>query len=119
MELVHDIAEDRRVEYEGIVDLMMAYADPGDAEAPAVADRIARAALQPEHLWRSMGLENRAALRTLFETHFPGLAVGNDKDMRWKKYLYKRLCGWPGFHVCTQPSCEVCPDYAECFGPED
>jgi nitrogen fixation protein NifQ len=44
-----------------------------------------------------MGLVNRSELRTLLFTHFPTLAAGNTKDMRWKKYLYKRLCGWPGF----------------------
>jgi nitrogen fixation protein NifQ len=44
-----------------------------------------------------MRLSDRAELRTLLEQHFPELAAGNTKDMRWKKYLYKRLCGWPGF----------------------
>ena len=77
---------------------MLENAAPNDPEAPAVAERIATAALEPGHLWRAMGLTDRADLRELFETHFPALAAGNDRDMRWKKYLYKRLCGWPGFH---------------------
>ena len=77
---------------------MLENAAPNDPAAPAVAERIARASLEPGHLWRAMGLTDRADLRALFETHFPALAAGNDRDMRWKKYLYKRLCGWPGFH---------------------
>ena len=28
---------------------------------------------------------------------FPALEAANDKDMRWKKFLYKRMCGWSGF----------------------
>lgn len=28
---------------------------------------------------------------------FPTLYEANTKDMRWKKFLYKRLCGWSGF----------------------
>ncbi len=42
-------------------------------------------------------LQDRSELRVLLQTHFPELAAGNTRDMRWKKYLYKRLCGWPGF----------------------
>jgi len=93
-----DIPENRRSEYEGIVGLLMESAVPGDEGAPAAADAIARGSLLEGHLWRAMRLDSRDELRTLFETHFPELAAGNTKDMRWKKYLYKRLCGWPGFH---------------------
>jgi len=92
-----DIPENRRVEYEGLVGLMLESADPCDAEAPRVADAVARGALEAGHLWRNMRLRDRAEVRALLEAHFPELAAGNTKDMRWKKYLYKRLCGWPGF----------------------
>lgn len=92
-----DIPENRRAEYEGILGLLLEHASTADPDACPVADRIARASLEPGHLWRAMRLDDRAQLRQLFETHFPELAAGNTKDMRWKKYLYKRLCGWPGF----------------------
>lgn len=92
-----DIPTNRGDEYAGLIDLLMSHAAPDDAVAPAVADRIARGSLLDGHLWRAMELESRQELRDLFETHFPELAAGNTKDMRWKKYLYKRLCGWPGF----------------------
>jgi nitrogen fixation protein NifQ len=92
-----DIPAERRREYEALVGLLMESASPDDALAGSVADRISRASMQPGHLWRAMELEDRGELRALFENHFPALAAGNTKDMRWKKYLYKLLCGWPGF----------------------
>lgn len=92
-----DIPASRGTEYDGIFGLLMEHAAAGDAEAASVADRIARGCLADGHLWRAMELMSRSELRELFETHFPELAAGNTKDMRWKKYLYKRLCGWPGF----------------------
>ncbi len=92
-----DITQEHLKEYEALVGLLLESARAGDERAPAVAGRIATGCLKPGHLWRGMGLESRAALRELFETHFPDLAAGNTKDMRWKKYLYKLLCGWPGF----------------------
>ncbi len=92
-----DIPKERQNEYRALVDLLLESAAPGDDEAAAVADRISRASMQPGHLWRAMELDDRSELRALFETHFPALAAGNTKDMRWKKYLYKLMCGWPGF----------------------
>ena len=92
-----DIPENRISEYQGLVKLLLESADPQDADAPAVADAVARGSLQDGHLWRNMRLQDRSELRVLLETHFPELAAGNTRDMRWKKYLYKRLCGWPGF----------------------
>jgi nitrogen fixation protein NifQ len=91
------IRSDSEAEYEALRCLLLEHADPVDEAAENVASHVARASLEPGHLWRTMGLVNRSELRTLLFTHFPTLAAGNTKDMRWKKYLYKRLCGWPGF----------------------
>ena len=49
----------------------------------------------------------------------PGLARANTGDMKWKKFLYRRLCANEGIYVCPAPSCGVCKDYAKCFGPEN
>ncbi len=51
--------------------------------------------------------------------NFPDLVARNSKDMKWKKFLYKQLCEAEGLYVCRAPSCEVCKDYQQCFGPED
>ena len=92
----HPIPPQRRDEYEQLVKLLMS----GANDVPLVHDRadwVARSALQPGHLWRSMGLSGRDELRTMMADSFPVLFEANSKDMRWKKFLYKRLCGWPGF----------------------
>lgn len=72
-----------------------------------------------DHLWQDLGLWNRADLSRLFVYNFRPLAALNDRDMKWKKFLYKQLCAGEGVYVCRAPSCEVCTDYQECFGPED
>ena len=51
--------------------------------------------------------------------HFKPLASRNDRDMKWKKFLYKQLCETEGITTCRAPSCEVCADYQNCFGPEE
>ena len=72
-----------------------------------------------DHLWQDLGLWSRKDLGTLMQLNFPQLAARNDKDMKWKKFLYKQLCIAEGIYTCRAPSCEVCADYQHCFGPED
>ena len=116
-----DEGADRRVEFDAIVELMMRErtrsADEG--RAAAVARSISAGCLGERHLWRDLGLESRAALRSVLEEYFGPFAAGNTEDMRWKKYIYRRLCRWEGFHTCRAPSCSECDAYPECFGSED
>lgn len=84
-----------------------------------LAGMIARRAMREDHLWQDLGLFDRAELGRLLETHFPGLHAGNTRNMRWKKYFYRRLCEAEGFALCTAPSCAVCSDFQACFGDED
>jgi len=71
-----------------------------------------------DHLWQDLGLWNRSDLSKLMLDNFEPLAKRNDKDMKWKKFLYKQLCETEGIYTCRAPSCEVCKDYDKCFGPE-
>jgi nitrogen fixation protein NifQ len=71
-----------------------------------------------DHLWQDLGLWNRDDLSRLMQENFEPLARLNDKDMKWKKFLYKQLCETEGIYTCRAPSCEVCLDYDKCFGPE-
>jgi nitrogen fixation protein NifQ len=80
---------------------------------------VATACMGGNHLWQDLGLWNRADLSRLFTDNFPALAAKNVRDMKWKKFLYKQLCRREGVYVCRSPSCEVCADYANCFGPEE
>lgn len=92
-----DIPTDRRAEHAALLALLTEHAAENDDLAADFGDRIAQASMMPGHLWRAMELGDRSELQVLFETHFPTLAAGNTRGMRWKKYLYKLMCGWPGF----------------------
>lgn len=80
---------------------------------------IARACMEPEHLWMSLGLERRDQLTGILERHFAPLAALNTQDMRWKKFFYKLLCDVEKVWTCTASSCEICPHRAECYSPEE
>lgn len=74
----------------------------------------ARASLEG-HLWVAMGLTERSQLTAAIRRHLPSLAEANNKNMRWKKFLYKQLCELKGGTMCKAPNCGVCSDYALCF----
>ncbi|UWU25794.1 nitrogen fixation protein NifQ (plasmid) [Rhizobium sp. CB3060] len=99
-------------------DLLLSHARPNDPVSARFAKIIARRALRDEHLWQDLGLFDRAELGRLFAMHFPTLAAGNTNNMRWKKYLYRKLCEAEGFSLCAAPSCQECSDFKSCFGPE-
>jgi nitrogen fixation protein NifQ len=84
-----------------------------------MAEIVAAACMGGDHLWQDLGLWSRVDLSRLMAQNFPALAAKNTRDMKWKKFLYKQLCEGEGVFVCRSPSCEVCVDYAKCFGPED
>lgn len=79
---------------------------------------VAAGCMAPDHLWQDLGLWSRRELSDLMMRNFPALATKNDRDMKWKKFLYKQLCQQEGIYLCRAPSCEVCTDYSHCFGPE-
>ncbi len=72
-----------------------------------------------DHLWQDLGLWCRADLSKLMQDNFKPLAERNNKDMKWKKFLYKQLCETEGIYTCRVPSCEICKDYDHCFGAEN
>ena len=84
-----------------------------------MSDIVIGACMGGNHLWQDLGLWCRADLSDLMVRNFPSLAAKNDRDMKWKKFLYKQLCIQEGVYTCRAPSCEVCVDYQVCFGPEE
>lgn len=92
------IPAERIHEYNALVALLMQNASPPDETARMWAERIARASLEASHLFHALRFERRDELSDLMRERFNPLFLGNTKNMRWKKYLYKRLCGWGGFH---------------------
>ena len=84
-----------------------------------IADIVVVACMGGNHLWEDLGLWNRADLSRLMNDNFPTLAKQNDRDMKWKKFLYRQVCEREGIHVCPAPACQVCVDYAKCFASEE
>jgi len=84
-----------------------------------MAEIVARSCQGQDHLWQDMGLWSRKQLSELMMRNFPALASLNVRNMKWKKFIYKQLCMTEGIYTCRAPSCEICVDYANCFGPED
>ncbi|MET0116870.1 MAG: nitrogen fixation protein NifQ [Sedimenticola sp.] len=84
-----------------------------------MVDILAAGCMGDDHLWQDLGLWERSDLSQLMLENFEPLALRNHKDMKWKKFLYKQLCETEGIYTCRAPSCEVCADYQNCFGPEE
>lgn len=92
----------------------------GVSESETWVAQIVTAACQgQDHLWQDLGVWSRKDLSLLLSLNFPSLAAKNDKDMKWKKFIYKQLCLTEGIYTCRAPSCEECVDYNDCFGPEE
>jgi len=107
-----------QIEFDDLVRFIGEHADPTVAGAADFAVIVATACMGADHLWQDLGLPSRRELSQLIALNFPALATANNRDMKWKKFLYRELCQREGIYVCTSPSCEACTDYAACFGPE-
>lgn len=117
-QLRQQLLELRHDEWQDLVNLLLQHrAHHHDAEI-MMAHIVAAACLGSEHLWRDLGMQSRAQLRQLLTHNFPALVQRNERDMRWKKFLYKQLCEQEGGYVCRAPTCEQCPTYHDCFGDE-
>jgi nitrogen fixation protein NifQ len=106
-------------ECELVRDILLEYLSPRDAEGEWLTAMIARRALEPNHLWEDLGLRNRSELTRLMERRFSSLAARNDKNMRWKRFIYRLMCENDGFVMCATPVCSNCADYHVCFGAEE
>ena len=109
----------RSAEWDELLALLQEYRAGADFSESWMALIVATACMGGDHLWQDLGLWSRNDLSQLMASNFPGLKALNNRDMKWKKFLYKQLCERTGVYVCRSPSCEVCTDYAKCFGPED
>lgn len=106
-------------EERNVRDILGLYASGAGRLQRALIALIARRVRAPHHLWQDLGLRNRGELSELMGRHFAPLARKNSQDMKWKKFLYRMVCGTEGFTLCTAPVCSECEDFANCFGAED
>jgi nitrogen fixation protein NifQ len=109
----------RQTEREDLLTLLEEHCAGKDESEHWMAVIVSAACMGRDHLWQDLGLWSRVDLSRLMTQNFPALAARNTRDMKWKKFLYKQLCDREEVQVCRSPSCEVCADYAGCFGPED
>ena len=109
----------RRDEYDDLFMLLLDHGSMGSDEEAELAREIAAACLGDNHLWQDLGLPDRQRLSDMLDEHFHSLFVKNSANMKWKKFFYKQLCERMEVFACRSPSCAICVDYDNCFGPED
>lgn len=117
-DLRQELLDLRRDEWQDLRDLLLQSRAGIHPLESAMANIVAAGCLGGDHLWRDLGLENRAQLGELLTLFFPVLAIKNSRDMKWKKFFYKQLCEQEGGYVCRAPSCEECAAFDDCFGEE-
>jgi nitrogen fixation protein NifQ len=106
-------------EFDDLLALLREHRSHEDELSEWLAHALATAAMADNHLWQDLGLPSRRELSLLMQTYFASLAQRNAGDMKWKKFLYRQLCERAGLTICRSPSCAVCSDYPQCFGPEE
>jgi nitrogen fixation protein NifQ len=106
-------------EFDDLLALLLDHRNGQDEPSRWLAHAVATAVMADNHLWQDLGLPSRVELSALMQLHFTSLALRNTGDMKWKKFFYRQLCERAGLSICRSPSCGVCSDYPQCFGPED
>jgi nitrogen fixation protein NifQ len=109
----------RASEFDDLVALLLDHRSDAAEATEWLAYAIASGCMGGNHLYQDMGLPDRQALSSLLQRHFASLYEKNTGNMKWKKFFYKQLCDRAEIRACSAPSCQVCNDYKNCFGPED
>ena len=109
----------RDEELQDLLTLLLEHRNKEREESTWLPYAIAAACMGNNHLWQDMGLASRVALSDLIKQNFQTLYEKNTGNMKWKKFFYKQLCDRAEVNLCQAPSCQVCVDYRNCFGPED
>jgi nitrogen fixation protein NifQ len=119
-----DRPEQEPPEYnEEVLQILLSHVPDGADGTPEpsslhLAHVIAARTAHPGHLWVAMGLFERPQLSASIRRLLPSLAEANDKNMRWKRYLFKQVCDLNGGVMCKSPNCGDCSDYILCFPDE-
>ncbi|NUB02709.1 nitrogen fixation protein NifQ [Azospirillum melinis] len=104
-----------KCEEEDFLGLLLRNRSTDQPIAEAFAVVIARACVENDHLWRSLGLAGRNSLADLLRRHFQPLASANTRKLRWKRFFYERL------HAEGRPTdrptvCDACSHHSDCYG---
>jgi nitrogen fixation protein NifQ len=90
-----------------------------DAWTRLMAGAIGSACFGERHLWQDLDLFGRGEVSALLERHFPDLAAGNTRGLRWKRYLFLRLGDELGIDDLAPPRCDGCGDFRVCFPAQE
>lgn len=110
----HDIFRLMREESD-FLGLLLRHRSGDHAATPAFAVIIARACVENDHLWRSLGLVDREPLADLLSRHFHPLVSTNIRKLRWKRFFYDRLYA-DGRPTDRTTVCDVCSHRPGCYG---
>jgi nitrogen fixation protein NifQ len=108
----------RTQEFDDLLALLHEHRRDDSEETEWIARAVTSACGGENHLWEDMGLPDRETLSRLLRRYFPTLYHKNTGNLRWKKFFYRQLCDRAEARLCKAPSCGVCSDYAQCFGPD-
>ena len=109
----------REDEIQDLAKLLLEHRANDRDETTWLAYALAMGCMGSNHLWQDLGLSGRQALSDLLRQNFTTLFEKNTGNMKWKKFFYKQLCERAEVNLCKAPSCQVCNDFHQCFGPED
>ncbi|RQW62121.1 nitrogen fixation protein NifQ [Vibrio viridaestus] len=113
--LLAELSGLRLSEQKDLSSLLFEHLNKNRLFAEEMAHVLTLACMGTQHLWKDIGMPQRPLLTQLFGYFFPQLREMNDKNMRWKRFLYRQLCSSGGDYVCRSPSCETCTSFSECF----
>ncbi|WP_226581617.1 nitrogen fixation protein NifQ [Acuticoccus sediminis] len=112
-------AHQRDAEEASVRDVLLVFMSGDPVISRPLAAMVARRCKAPRHLWQDLGLDARSELKSLMTRHFAGFAARNRGDMKWKKFIYRTVCGAEGIPLCPAPTCAECDEIEVCFGDED
>lgn len=117
-QLIAELAELRSAEQQDLMSLLSSYCSVSNAYTEQMSIVLSAACMGSQHLWKDLGMPERPLLTQLFGFFYPELRAMNNKNMRWKRFLYRQLCSSGGDYVCRAPSCETCTSFSECFADD-
>lgn len=102
-----------------LVALLWDHRASDDAWTRLMAGAIGSACFGRHHLWQDLDVSGRSEVSGLLKRHFPELAAGNTRGLRWKRYFFLRLGERLGIEDLAPPRCDGCDDFEVCFPPPE
>lgn len=115
--VIAELSDLRLPEQQDLISLLNEYSVSRDF-SKEMSTVLSAACMGTQHLWKDLGMPERPLLTQLFGYFYPELREMNNRNMRWKRFLYRQLCSSGGDYICRSPSCETCTSFNECFADD-